>query len=43
MSKSLGNGIDPLDVIEKYSTDASGLPCLSVTPGKRPEVFRRKG
>ena len=22
MSKSLGNGIDPLDVIEKYSTDA---------------------
>ena len=26
MSKSLGNGIDPLDVIDKYSADALVLP-----------------
>jgi len=34
MSKSLGNGIDPLDMIEKYSTDALRLT-LSIgnTPG----------
>jgi valyl-tRNA synthetase len=25
MSKSLGNGIDPLDMIEKYGTDALRL------------------
>jgi valyl-tRNA synthetase len=25
MSKSLGNGIDPIDMIEKYGTDALRL------------------
>lgn len=34
MSKSWGNVIDPLDVIEKYSTDALRLSCvLGNTPG----------
>ena len=34
MSKSLGNGIDPLDVIEKYSTDALRFSLiLGISPG----------
>ncbi|MGN1227879.1 MAG: class I tRNA ligase family protein, partial [Christensenellales bacterium] len=34
MSKSLGNGIDPLDVIEKYGTDATRLSLVTnVTVG----------
>ena len=34
MSKSLGNGIDPLDVIEKYGTDALRFSLvLGITPG----------
>lgn len=34
MSKSLGNGIDPLDMIEKYSADALRLTCsIGNTPG----------
>ncbi|MDO7906893.1 valine--tRNA ligase [Paenibacillus sp. JX-17] len=35
MSKSLGNGIDPLDVIEKYGTDAMRyMLSTSSTPGQ---------
>lgn len=34
MSKSLGNGIDPIDVIEQYSADSLRLSCvLGNTPG----------
>jgi len=34
MSKSLGNGIDPLDVIEKYGTDALRFSLvLGISPG----------
>ena len=34
MSKSLGNGIDPLDLIEKYSTDALRFSLiLGISPG----------
>lgn len=34
MSKSLGNGIDPLEIIEKYGTDALRLSLvMGITPG----------
>ncbi|ATU05026.1 valine--tRNA ligase [Candidatus Gracilibacteria bacterium HOT-871] len=34
MSKSLGNGVDPIDMIEKYGTDALRLTlCVGNTPG----------
>ena len=34
MSKSLGNGIDPLEIIEKYSTDALRFSLiLGISPG----------
>lgn len=34
MSKSLGNGIDPLEIIEKYGTDALRLSLImGITPG----------
>ena len=34
MSKSLGNGIDPLDIIEKYGTDALRFSLIiGITPG----------
>lgn len=32
MSKSLGNGIDPLEIIDKYGTDALRLSIILVTP-----------
>jgi valyl-tRNA synthetase len=32
MSKSLGNGIDPLDIIEEYGTDALRVSMILVTP-----------
>jgi len=32
MSKSLGNGIDPLDIISKYGTDALRVSMILVTP-----------
>ena len=34
MSKSLGNGIDPLEIIDKYGTDALRLSLImGITPG----------
>ena len=33
MSKSLGNGIDPLEIIDKYGADA---PCLTLITGNAP-------
>ena len=34
MSKSLGNGIDPIEIIEKYGTDALRLSLvMGITPG----------
>lgn len=36
MSKSLGNGIDPLEVIDKYGADALRLTLITGNaPGKR--------
>ncbi|MBN1898462.1 MAG: valine--tRNA ligase [Spirochaetes bacterium] len=32
MSKSLGNGIDPLEVVEKYGADALRYSIVSITP-----------
>jgi valyl-tRNA synthetase len=32
MSKSLGNGIDPLDVVEKYGADAMRFTIVNITP-----------
>jgi len=34
MSKSLGNGIDPLDIIEKYGTDALRFALINKSKGK---------
>lgn len=31
-SKTLGNGIDPLDTIEKYGADATRFTCVSLAP-----------
>lgn len=42
-SKSLGNGIDPLDMIEKYGTDALRLTLLSdVTAGNDSRFYEEK-
>jgi len=43
MSKSRGNGIDPIDVIKKYGTDAVRLSLLiGNTPGNDTRVFEEK-
>jgi len=42
-SKSLGNGIDPRDVCEKYGTDALRMSLIfSVTPGNDSKFFEDK-
>ncbi|MEK7774255.1 MAG: valine--tRNA ligase [Candidatus Zixiibacteriota bacterium] len=41
MSKSLGNGIDPLEIIEKYGTDALRISLAHATPdGQDPWISR---
>lgn len=43
MSKSLGNGIDPLEMIEKYGTDALRLGLIiGSTPGNDLKVYEEK-
>ncbi|MFA6436380.1 MAG: valine--tRNA ligase, partial [Candidatus Gracilibacteria bacterium] len=43
MSKSLGNGIDPLDMIEKYGTDAVRLSLvLGSSPGNDMRLYEEK-
>lgn len=43
MSKSLGNGIDPLDMIEKYGTDAVRLSLiLGSSPGNDLRLYEEK-
>jgi len=43
MSKSLGNGIDPIEVIEKYGADATRLSLLiGVTPGNDVRLYDEK-
>lgn len=43
MSKSKGNGIDPLDVIEKYGTDAVRLSLFMGTrPGQDVRIYEEK-
>lgn len=43
MSKSKGNGIDPLDVIEKYGTDAVRLSLFMGTrPGQDSRIYEEK-
>lgn len=42
-SKSLGNGIDPIEIINKYGTDALRLSLLSgVTPGNDMRFYEEK-
>ena len=41
MSKSLGNGIDPMDVIEKYGADALGLFLLQTVLTRRRRALLR--
>jgi len=42
-SKSLGNGIDPIDIIEKYGTDALRLAVLAgITPGNDARFYAGK-
>lgn len=42
-SKSLGNGIDPIDVIEEYGTDALRLSLLSgISPGNDSKFYEEK-
>ena len=44
MSKSLGNGIDPLEVIEKYGADALRFTLATGDePWKRHALLRREG
>lgn len=43
MSKSLGNGIDPVEMIEKYGTDALRLSLIiGSTPGNDLKVYEEK-
>ena len=42
MSKSLGNGIDPLDVIDKYGTDALRYALTIGTSPGNDTFLRRK-
>ncbi len=43
MSKSLDNGIDPLDMIEKYGTDALRLSLvIGTTPGNDTRIYEEK-
>ncbi len=43
MSKSLGNGIDPLDMIAKYGTDALRLSLITgATPGADLKLYEEK-
>jgi valyl-tRNA synthetase len=43
MSKSLGNGIDPIDMIDKYGTDALRLALIiGSTPGNDLKVYEEK-
>jgi len=43
MSKSLGNGIDPLDMIEKYGADATRLSLvIGTTPGNDSRLYEEK-
>jgi valyl-tRNA synthetase len=43
MSKSLGNGIDPLDMIEKYGTDAVRLSLVvGSSPGNDSRLYEEK-
>lgn len=43
MSKSLGNGIDPIDMIDKYGTDALRLSLIiGSTPGNDLKVYEEK-
>jgi len=43
MSKSRGNGIDPIDMIEKYGVDAARLSLLTgMTPGNDIRFFEEK-
>jgi len=43
MSKSLGNGIDPIEMIEKYGTDALRLGLIiGSTPGNDLKVYEEK-
>lgn len=43
MSKSLGNGIDPIDMIDKFGTDALRLALvIGITPGNDSRMFEEK-
>jgi valyl-tRNA synthetase len=43
MSKSLGNGIDPIEMIEKYGTDALRLSLIvGSTPGNDLKIYEEK-
>lgn len=43
MSKSLGNGIDPLDMSDKYGTDALRLALVvGITPGNDSRMYEEK-
>lgn len=42
-SKSLGNAMDPIDIIEKYSADALRLSCITgISPGNDLKIYPEK-